>query len=577
MVGPEHQGIRGTARFWAPNTPEELPACYLATWDLVLSNLANIPEEDRRGAIDVLLEKARGVIQIPEITNEILKGIKYLSASPDADRYDVLENVEEILYYDSDTLAKDTVNTLIGLRDEITGDDFDSLLKRYAGTKFFTDSPVREGEIVDTTRAPLERLAETAISDPALLKPKLGWLVTVDAKNSNTFGYALGELDKELNFLPDILNAIVDAAEEATAFFLSGYLRRLYENDLAAWENLLDQLAGDIKLYKLIPEITFRCGLTDRAAERYLGLIETDSSLLSYSNLFVFGGEINKISDHVFGRWLDSLMQEGNLDAWATALSLFYVYYVHGKEVRPLPERTTFEILFSDTGLRLVLNPGGRPMVSHEWMNIAEKFIKYFPTRISEVTTLIFGAIDDPIAFPDTVSSVLIEMTKANPAAVWLGLTPFLGPQLDLRTYRITRWLRGSRYWGGHGEFGALKLFPPDAVWEWVEDDVRVRARLLASAVPPYLFSRDGETCFARELLSCYGESEEVREALVANFSTEGWKGPRSEHLSSKIRELEEFAQDEEDRNVKSWIAEYVASLKKRLETVRIEEERRGY
>ena len=109
-----------------------------------------------------------------------------------------------------------------------------------------------------------------------------------------------------------------------------------------------------------------------------------------------------------------------------------------------------------------------------------------------------------------------------------------------------------------------------------VDEDADQRGWYLATMVPPNLFREEGRECLAREVLVRYGDREEVRRNLMANFSTEGWTGHRSLHLQEK-NELLEFKEEEVNHNVRRWIDEYVAVLEEDSESAKISEERMGF
>jgi len=110
-----------------------------------------------------------------------------------------------------------------------------------------------------------------------------------------------------------------------------------------------------------------------------------------------------------------------------------------------------------------------------------------------------------------------------------------------------------------------------------VDADVENRAWYLASFVPKVLSRKGDKVCWARRVLIRYGEREDVRRNLRANFSTEGWTGPESLHFQDKKQKLLDFKENEENENVKRWIDEYVSQLEGRIEQARIEEERRDF
>jgi hypothetical protein len=111
-----------------------------------------------------------------------------------------------------------------------------------------------------------------------------------------------------------------------------------------------------------------------------------------------------------------------------------------------------------------------------------------------------------------------------------------------------------------------------------VEENIDKHAWYLASFVPKAVYhGRRGtrnETCWARDVLVQYGDREDVRRNLMANFSTEGWWGPESLYLLKKKQELLEFRKDEDNQYVLLWIDEYIAGIDQSIERAQIIEER---
>ncbi len=145
----------------------------------------------------------------------------------------------------------------------------------------------------------------------------------------------------------------------------------------------------------------------------------------------------------------------------------------------------------------------------------------------------------------------------------------YIEKQSNSQVFHINQWLRGdesfSTLQGENYEWvnrqGMLAVMPPEKVWEWVDEDVETRARYLASFVPKMLFREEGKICFARELLVRYGEREDVRNNLIANFSTGGWIGSASQHYQESKERLLDFAQGENNEKVQWWIDDYVSRL----------------
>ena len=131
-------------------------------------------------------------------------------------------------------------------------------------------------------------------------------------------------------------------------------------------------------------------------------------------------------------------------------------------------------------------------------------------------------------------------------------------------SFHLRQWLRD----------GALDLMASQDVWSWCDDDVPKRAWYVATFVPCPSMGPDAGRQWWRDLLARYGEREDVRRNLSANYATEGWSGPGSVHFSTKLESLLEMAKAEQNANVRLWLNEEIAHQEARIEAERIEEER---
>jgi hypothetical protein len=159
---------------------------------------------------------------------------------------------------------------------------------------------------------------------------------------------------------------------------------------------------------------------------------------------------------------------------------------------------------------------------------------------------------------------VLGAITAKFPVETWGSVTKYIGPPVNSRAFHVSRWLRD----------GALTFIPPGEVWNWIDGDISTRAWYAATFVPPKLERQTAETCWARELLIRYGDRQDVRKNLSANFLTGSWQGPESSHYQSKKQALEAFRNGETDINVLRWLDEFIAGLNHYIEHAQIREER---
>jgi len=218
-------------------------------------------------------------------------------------------------------------------------------------------------------------------------------------------------------------------------------------------------------------------------------------------------------------------------------------------------------------------------MDDYYWTEIGKEFIRLYPEKSLELADKMlehFGE-DGTIleGFHSEAQTILNDIVRQFPREVWRKITKYLGPPIDSRAFHIKEWLRGGRFF--EEKEGVLILIPHEEIWKWVNEDVENRAWYLATFVPKALFHEEGKLCLAREVLVRYGDREDVRRYLMANFSTEGRWGPASLHYQNKKEFLLEFKKKETNQNVIDWIDEYVSVLEEEIEMARIGEERRGF
>jgi len=578
-IGAEHQGLRKGPELWMPKTPEELPDAYRRVWQLLRTRLDNLPRDEQQQALGILLQRSRGLTTIENLADMVIDTVMELAQKPYGDRKKVLAQVIQILHYEGKELSPQTRQRWEELKDQVTGRGFPSLMKRYVGMDLLEDSFDEEGDLVDQTQSRIEELAQQAIENKGLLQIELEWLVTTEAQNGYRFGYELGKRDESFSVLPALTEAQRNAGEKSSAFFLGGYFRALFEKSPKEWEDQLDTVAKDEAISIWLPELTFRSGMSDRAALRILSLAVKGVIGVGQFRMFVWGHAIKKLSQRVFKRVIDFLMGSSDIDAVLVALDLYYLYYVHPKPKSTLPQTLTLDLLTHQSLFQKSEAARRDQLGDYHWREIGKAFVQHYPRKSLQLADKMleyFGGEGTILGrFHSTTQAVLNQITRQYPEEIWTRITKYLGPPVDSRALPIREWLRGGTHF--EEKDGALSLIPLQEVIRWVDEDVEKRARHLASFVPKMLFRERGKVCLAREVLVRYGQRNDVRRSLMANFSTEGWTGPESLHYEKKKQLLLDFKKHEDNENVRSWIDDYVSVLEQYVERARIEEEREDF
>jgi len=466
-------------------------------------------------------------------------------------------------------MQKDIRHKWVQIKEKLEGDDYSSLMNRYVSMNIWEDRFDEQGEQIDQTKKRIEELAQKSIENKDLLNPELTWLVTKGAKNGYQFGYALGIKDESFSLLSTLLEAQRDAGEDASVYFLGGYFRAIFEKDKQILETYLDSLAEDRELSHWVPELIARSGMTDHAALCVLNLARKKVIGPNSLGMFTYGGIVSGISEDIFKMWIELLLESPEITAISVAMDLFYFYYIHHSSKHTVPKELTLKILTHESLFQKVDIKSRNQMDDYYWTEIGKVFMNLYPEKAIDIADIVFknfGKEDTILSrFHSYSESVLEEIAKKYPIEIWNLIKKYLGPPIDHRAYDIKDWIKRSSF---------FSLIPLQEIWSWVDQNVEIRARYLASFVSSTLHRDKESVCLARELLIRYGERDDVRGALRANFSTEMWWGPASLHYQEKKERLLKFKQGEDNKNVKFWIDEYVSELDWLINRSKIAEER---
>ena len=578
MSGAEYRGLRNDIDFWEPKTYGELFDAYRQAWQLLSEQLECLPEDEREEAIGILLQHAPRIARHPNLSNMVFDTIQMFSEKTYADNRLLIKTVVEFLHHNGKELPDDIKQRWEHLKDELIGSDFHSLMRRYVGTNLRVDAFDENKNYFEEGHPQIHTLAQQAVEEPHLLQSELQWLVTAEAHNGYTFGYQLGKKDDRFVILPTLLEAQRNAGENASAFFLGGYFRTLFERNVTEWEKQLDTLAEDNTLNVLIPDLTYRSGITDRAGLRLLKLAKEGVMHINSFASF-FGSRVtDNLSDEVFTKWITFLLNCPNELAVPIALKLYYFYYVHGKQKFTLPCNLTFQLLVRPTRFENLIPNQMNSMTGGYWTDIANAFLNLYPEKglafIEQViphfgkTGTIFGA------FNTETCSVLTELTKQHPEQVWKHISK----RLEEYDFFLEKWLKegdSKKPFSTTDERGALTFIPREKIWEWIDGDVENRAWYFAyKLVSKTLSAEEWQNSLVRAFLVRYGDREDVRRNLRANYATESWTGERSLYLESKKDKLIRIKTDEDNMDVKQWLNEFIDQLEEDIEHARIDEER---
>jgi hypothetical protein len=561
---------------WVPKTYGEWFAAYRLYWQTLKNSLKSLSPILREKGIGILLSRARELLTVEDLRGEITDTLSELSALPDMDRRKIISTVEMVLNYDKGGLPDGVVSRLVTLRDEMVGASFHSQLQRYVGMDLLQDRIDSDGKVSNRIKSDLRKLAHEVLVTPEMLRSELKWLVTHEAKNGYQFGYVLSQLDTERRAWPDIRDAYFAAGNDATDYFVGGYLRALFEREPIVWEKIISEIADEGRKLEYLPGLIWRSGMSDHIAELILRLARASKIPAESFRIFSMGSTSAPLSDAVFAEWLDFLVGVGSFSASFTALDLASMSLLGGRTLTAaqLKKVLTQPALFAREGRTFDAE------LSHDWLQLSHALIKADP---SGERIVLRNLIDDMGKAGAITASLgpegdryLDELVSRNPVETWRMVSEYIKPPMDRRGFVITRWLRGDTGFTGRNP-GPMRHIPREEVWSWIEADPEARAAYVANMAPKDFTVEEWRESLIREILCRFGDSGKVQSAVFANFFTGSWSGPASSHYATEKEILAQLKSVETDPNALRWLNDAIAATENNLAAAKIEEEARGY
>ena len=573
------QGLREEPKRWMPKTYGELWEAYQGVWELLDEQLRYLPEDERKEAADILLNHARYIGRIPNLADTVVDTLATIARKPYAPRRQTIKTINGLLHYSGKDLPLETRERCEQLMAELVPPDFHSMMQRYVGMNLREDLHRDEnGTYIDEAQSRIETLAAQAAANPHLLKSNLDWLVTSQAIKGYQFGEELGKKDGKFSFLPSLLDAQRSADRNASVAFLAGYFRAIFDSDLALWETKLDALIDDTQLNHLIPELTSRTGLTDRAGRRILNLARKGIIAINDFKTFTYSAAIKNLSEEVFNQWIAFLLSSIDKSGLSIALDLYNRYYVLQEPEPALRCDLTFRLLTHPSLFEESDAPKFDDMIEYDWTEIAKVFLQYSRDKSLELVKPMlahFGEEGTIVGVFSETCSILDAITEEYSAQVWEHVSSLLEQRTHFsRITDLEQWLREGGFSDRETAKPALTRMPRQKIWEWVDADTKNRARYLTPCVPKPLSPDEWKTSLAREVLVRYGNQKEVRGALIGNYLTDTWHGPPSVHYQEKQDYLSQIRDIEDNADIIDWIDEFVEGLDPVIRDEKIHEER---
>jgi len=579
-LGDAH-GLRWLPERWMPMTYGEWWGEYRAYFDALYSRIPHLQEKDAREAITIILRRARSLVQMKPLADRMPAVLAEIAERSRECATEVLETVISILRYEKEHPDLEFMSRLQALYNSLVDASFSTKLRRYAAMDLIEDKFNEAGEHEDQAAIALSMLADEVVANQGLLTPELGWLHSSEAKNGYTFGRELGLRDHELSLWRIVKDAWA-ASQSHSDFFVGGYLSGIFSRDPDAWEGELARIADDDELGSHFPVLLWRSGMSPAMASLLLSMVQQGRIEPIVLRMFVYGAVTKSMPRETVQALVEQLLARTDRRHIETAIDVLASVLREDKA----PPAEILDLCFRALSHEALFEPSKAArvdtMIDYHWNGLAKLLLKSDASRGLALAKFVierFGRSGTIFGEYQPQSLEFLEsVVERLPSELWHTIGECLEPPLDERAWDLLRWMRGAdRSRGGKRLTPAFERLPKDSIFDWVSEDPKKRATVIAHFVPPAITDAGFPETIAYAILEKYGHLKEVRSAFHANFSTGSWWGPASQHFREKRSQLVAVRSADTNPNIQRWIDEQIARLDEMIRQEEGREEREAF
>ena len=374
--GLDSDELRLEQKGWEPKTYGDWADSYKSIIELMIEKLKTFPQSDKQKCASIISDKSRNLIgTFPFMAEYVVE--KLCEIKDFANKEVILQDIIEILEFEDEKLTPEIKSKLEQLQTNIVGTDYASLLKRYVSMDILLDLARNEHEKIRMEN--IQKLVNTSLNGKQL-EPELSWLTTEDARYGYVFGQELAKKDVQLTLLPMLLKAQKKTGNNGSGFFLSGYLRVIFNINNKKWLEIMKSISQDPKLLRFFSEIAWRSGINDEIGVLILDLIKSQKIKADEMGKFAMGSAIDNLSEDVVKQWIEYMMGTNVQKIVSNAISIFYSYFVHKSE-KPLNPQLTLKLLTHDIFMGNASTRIYDTMVDFYWKKTGLKLIEQHPEQ----------------------------------------------------------------------------------------------------------------------------------------------------------------------------------------------------
>lgn len=572
IVGPEYQGLKERAKLWVPGTYGDLWQANYLYFRTLVNETKNWPCHLRPDVCNSLLIAVEQQIRTPPCTELAFHVLDTLVN----ERGMQPEKLNSFFWrwrkYKNDGKHPEIIKRLQTLESYYTRRDLVSRFNRYVlDVDWLEWEEERRGHNIKTrtrTRLLVKALARRIARKPEKFS-EISHLLTPrkSAQGLWFFGEHLAQNDVDRILLPQLMEATLTAKHPTC---LHGYLSELTKYSKDLYISIIDGFLDSESSAWLGTHIALNSDYDDDLFVKCLNVLSKGWIYPQQFSALRFGSSI----DHIPKARLETLFKQlyDYKSEESICLLVELLDLIPFNDSSPVGSRFVFEVVS-----RAVPSDAGRDVMSgYHWKNVSRKLIKCNETYALPLLNILLTKMIENfrLSYDSDVQPFANELVQANPSGAWEVIKGHLEEIHPNQGHAILNWLEGGLGWINERESrGAIADLPLQEIFEWIDENPKARAVLIASAAPRTLDDINGGI-LTRELLSKYGQYDGVQSGVSSNFKSGGWSGPRSDYLKSKREKFRRWLAAGFDYEITQWIESEIEHLDRNIELEEINEER---
>lgn len=570
MIGAEYQGLKPPIEFWRPETYGEVFDYWRQVLRFLCDEMKGFGVIDRNQAASVLVDAAKGLIHIGNMSSEVIDILFELASDAEINRKPLTQFVIWESRQNNEGLNNATLKKIHQLDKLLTGESLWERTNRYILHTNWDEDYTFHGEEYKELTLPSKRVRELAkvyMNNFNVFSEHLGKLVRENGHRLPEFGAECGKLATP-QFDETVLSHIQSDNNDVNGVFIGGYLAGLRTHDAARWEAHLHRLLYNKDVRQIAIECIWRSGFTESLIRSMLTLLKEGELTSRAFDRFVFDQELNSIEEALFQEIITTLLQVSDNSSVSICIQLVQNYYFNKKPSSEFPERLVFEVLTAAPPTEKQDHRYG-----YCWGKVAENFLKRHPNQSITLLTEILTSRRRISHYgnSDYIAKTADKIVIAYPKESWKIVSELLASKIENR-YEIICWL-GDTGFEDTPHKGTISYMPAKEIINWIKEDLEERLWLIREILPKTLDQNAGDQ-LTYLFIEEFCDDDKMASSLFAHFHMGGWSGNESNYLARKRDSARRWMSEISSIKIQLWLGKFIDYLNNRIEVAQIQEER---